>query len=54
MTVKKIASQVWQGARVGLASLMMLQMSLQGRVARLYLENQRQHGCAGESKTSTA
>jgi len=30
MTAKKNASQVWQGARVGLASLMMLQMSLAG------------------------
>jgi phospholipase C len=30
MTAKKIASQVWQGARLGLASLMTLQMGLAG------------------------
>ena len=30
MTAKRFASQVWQGARAGLASLVMLQMSLAG------------------------
>ena len=30
MTTKRLASQVWQGARAGLASLVMLQMSLAG------------------------
>ena len=33
MTTKRLASQVWQSARTGLASLVMLQLSLAGPMA---------------------
>src|SRR5215469_6862219 len=49
MTVKKIASRVWQGARVGLASLMMLQMSLAG----LFVSNAQANDNAAQPQAIT-
>src|ERR1700746_821246 len=51
MIVKKIASQMLQGARVGLASLVMLQMGLGGRLVGSAQANEHEGASEKQART---